>query len=77
MNAIQTVHSVMRKQSTIMVRAITNQHGVVIPHDLNPPVKTQCSVRPPTMRKPSPTIKPINGECMNHHLHVVQHLTEA
>ena len=60
-----------------MVRAITNQHGVVIPQDLNPPVKTQCSVTPPAMRKSSPTIKPINGERMNDHLHIVQHVTEA
>lgn len=53
----------------------TNQHVVIIPHDLNPPVKTQCSVTPPGMRKPSPKIKPTNVEC-DHRLHIVQHGSE-
>lgn len=53
----------------------TNQHVVIIPHDLNPPVKTQCSVTPPAMRKPSPKIKPTNVEC-DHRLHIVQHGSE-
>lgn len=53
----------------------TNQHVVIIPHDLNPPVKTQCSVTPPAMRKPSPKIKPTNVEC-DHRLHILQHGSE-